>query len=329
MCGQLSNELVGSKEIRGDLPFSLISQMAFFEQYDIVPYPTEAIASSPVELLSFQDEKEQPMDAQRWKTFFALLILTLFILTSKVYADLSWESEIDNKGVPGEADGVQIGKYYYTLEACRMESGDTVTIMDFQKGTMYVLNTKDKTYQEMIPQEIPEEMDKEEQELMKKMMEGMMESVEINPTNETKRISGYRCTKYNITMMGINNEYWLSKEVEGYDEFKKISEHMAKGFEKNPMLKQMNITGMMNKLHGFPVKTVNRIPGGGTVTTTLKRIERTSLSKDLFEVPRGYTVKQEEDISKPIGPQQMPAKMPEELKKMMEQMMEEAGKSQE
>jgi len=156
------------------------------------------------------------MDGRRWKRFFAPLILTLLILTPKVYAGLSWESEIEKEGVPGE----------------------------------------------------------------------------------------------------------------GYGEFRKISEHMARGFEKNPMLKQMNITGMMNKLDGFPVKTVNRIPGGRTNTTTLKRIERRSLSKDLFEVPRGYTVKQE-DISEPIDPQQMPDEMPEELKKMIEQMMKETGKSQE
>jgi hypothetical protein len=86
------------------------------------------------------------MNGRKWKRSFALLILTLFVLTPRVYAGLAWECTIDSKGVPGEANGVQIGRYYYTLEACRMESGDTVTIMDFHEGTMYVLNTKDKTY---------------------------------------------------------------------------------------------------------------------------------------------------------------------------------------
>jgi len=267
------------------------------------------------------------MDKKAWKRSFPLVILILFILVPKLYAGLYWESEIRNKGVPGEADGVQIGKYYYTLEASRMESGDSVTIMDFQKGTMYVLNPKDKTYQEMIPQEASGDMDKEEQAFMKKMMEGMMESVEITPTNETRRISGYKCRKYNMTMMGVNNEYWLSKEVKGYEEFKKISEQMAKGFEKNPMLKQTNITGMMNKLDGFPVKTVNRMPGGGTITTTLKRIEKKSLSRNLFRVPKGYTLKKE-DVGEPVVPQKMPEEMPEELKKMMQQMMEGPGKPQ-
>jgi hypothetical protein len=295
--------------------------MRLFEEYDKVPYSTDAIRSSPIELTGFHDEKEKPMNGRKWKRSFALLILALFVLTPRVYAGLAWECTIDSKGVPGEANGVQIGRYYYTLEACRMESGDTVTIMDFHEGTMYVLNTKDKTYQEMIPREMPDDMDKEEQELMKKMMEGMMESVEITPTNETKRISGYTCQKYNVTMMGINNEYWLSKDVKGYDEFKKISEQMAKGFEKNPMLRQMDISGMMKELDGFPVMTVNQMLGGGTMTTTLKHIDSKPLSKDLFEVPKGYALKQE-DTGESVDPQQMPDEMTEELKKMMEQMME-------
>lgn len=267
------------------------------------------------------------MNDRKWKRSLPLVILALFILTPVVYADLYWEFETESKGVLGQADGVDIGKNYYTSRACRIELGDTITIMEFHKGTIYVLNTKDKTYEEMIPQEMPEDMDKDEQEFMKKMMEGMMKSVEITPTNETKRIGGYKCRKYNMTMMGVNNVYWLSKDVEGYEEFRTISENMAKGFEKNPMLKQTNIMGMMDKLDGFPVKMVNQMPGGGTITTTLKRIEKKSLSKNLFKIPKGYTLK-EKDVSEQAGSPQMPDEMPEELKKMIQQMMEGPGKSQ-
>jgi hypothetical protein len=45
----------------------------------------------------------------------------------------------------------------------------------------------------------------------------------------------------------------------------------------------MNIVGFSGK-HGFPVKTVNNMMGM-TVTTTLQKIEKKSLSKDLFKVP--------------------------------------------
>lgn len=268
------------------------------------------------------------MEHRRWKWCFALGLLTFLIMASPVYADLLWHTDIVSKGVPGQTDGTQIGKHYCTEDACRVETGDTVTIMDFQKGSMYILNPEEKTYTEMIPQDMPQDMDKEQQEFMKKMAEGMMENAKITPTNENKRISGYKCRKYVMSMMGVDNEYWLSKDVEGYKEFKKISENMAKGFEKNPMLKGMNVMGMMKELDGFPVQTVNRMPFGGSIMTTLKRIERKALNKNLFEIPEGYTLKKQEAVSAPTGPQQMPADMPEELKKMMEQMMKKSEKSQ-
>lgn len=266
------------------------------------------------------------MEHRRWKRCLALGLLVLLMMSARVDADLLWHSEIVSKGVPGQADGTQIGKNYCTETACRIESGDTITIMDFQKGNIYILDPKEKTYSEMAPQGMPQDMDKAEQERVRQVAEGMMKSAEITPTTEQKRISGYACRKYVMRMMGVNNEYWLSKDVEGYEEFKKINENMAKGFEKNPMLKGMNVMGMMKALDGFPVKTVNRMPFGGSITTTLTSIERTPLSKRLFEIPEGYTLKKQEEVSAPAGPQQMPADMPEELKKMMEQMMKKSGK---
>jgi hypothetical protein len=65
---------------------------------------------------------------------------------------------------------------------------------------------------------------------------------------------------------------------------------MAKSFENNPMLKQMNIAAMMDKLDGFPVQTVTQVMGG-TITNTLVKVEKKSLSSDLFQVPAGYAAK--------------------------------------
>ena len=56
--------------------------------------------------------------------------------------------------------------------------------------------------------------------------------------------------------------------------------------QKNPQLEQMSMHGFGGK-HGFPVKTVNNMMGM-TLTTTLQKIEKRSLSKELFKVPAGY-----------------------------------------
>ena len=88
--------------------------------------------------------------------------------------------------------------------------------------------------------------------------------------------------------MMMNSDYWLSKDVKGYEEIKEIGKKIAGVFDENPMMKQMNIAGMMGQLDGFPVQMVMNIMKG-TSTTTLKKIEKKSLDKSLFSVPEGYT----------------------------------------
>jgi hypothetical protein len=121
-------------------------------------------------------------------------------------------------------------------------------------------------------------------------MQEMMNSIQVTSTDETKEIAGYTCTKYTLAMMGMTHDYWLSKEVEEYEELKAISTKMMMIFEKNPMLKQANIMGMMDQLDGFPIQMIINVMGGGTITTTLKKIEKMSLDKNLFNVPEGYTL---------------------------------------
>lgn len=257
-------------------------------------------------------------------------LLSLYIVIPIANAEFQWESEIVNKGVPGQSEGAKIGRYYLAPSGSRFELGHNVTIMDFQTGGVYVLNTQEKTYREMIPREISEQMDPENREFMKKMVEGMMGSVEVTPTDVTKEIAGYRCQKYDVTMMGLKSEYWLSEDVEGYKEFRAISENMARAFEKNPMLKGTNVVGMMDQLDGFPVMTVQRTPGGGTVTTTVRHIEQRPLSKNLFVIPAGYTLEKEEmgePVVPPQPPDEMPEQIPEDIKKMMERMEKRAGET--
>jgi len=125
-----------------------------------------------------------------------------------------------------------------------------------------------------------------------KMMKNMMGSIQVTPTQETRNIAGYNCQKYLVSGgMMMNSDYWLSKDVKGYEEVKEIGKKISGVFDDNPMMKQMNIAGMMGQLDGFPVQTVMNIMQG-TSTTTLKKIEKKSLDKSLFSVPEGYTLEQ-------------------------------------
>jgi hypothetical protein len=135
------------------------------------------------------------------------------------------------------------------------------------------------------------DMSAEEQAMMKQMMEKMAGSMKVTPTNETKKIAGYQCKKVIVSIMGMNTDYWVSKDVKGYKELKKMGARMAEVAAKNPMLQNMNIAGMVEKIDGFPVQMVMNVMGGKMVTT-LKEIEEKSLNKKLFSVPKGYLLEQ-------------------------------------
>jgi hypothetical protein len=139
--------------------------------------------------------------------------------------------------------------------------------------TMYQLNPKEKTYIKVSDTE------------MEQMSEGMAEEIGWTPTQETKKISGYPCRKYKVTVMGVENEHWLSKDVKEYNEFKAITE---KVIQKNPALGKNRIFGILSLYReGFPVQTVSNVMGMKT-TMTLKKIEKKSFNKDLFKVPKDY-----------------------------------------
>ncbi len=233
------------------------------------------------------------MKNRKWMLCLPLALMLFFTFTPMTYADLYWESEVVSGGMP---EGLpkdlpeqvrdqmseqfkgktETTKNYLTSYASRTETGDMIIIMEFDTMTIYQLDPRAKTYTKLnIMAEIGQ------------MAEDMMKDMKITPTNETKKIAGYKCKKYNVTVMDMESEHWLSKDVKGYKEFKAINEKI---FKKNPKLRQMNMGGMSGK-EGFPVQTVSNVMGMKTITT-LKKIEKKSLSKTLFKVPGGYKLKE-------------------------------------
>lgn len=232
---------------------------------------------------------------QIWCSVFVLVIF--IVVSSPAYSDIYWEDVMETGGMPQGLENLpkqareqimaQSGpeketlRHYLTDHAFRTDTGNAIVIIDFDTMTVYNLDVRKKTYSKT---EIASVMnDKMGQALLK----GMTQDIKVTPTDETREIAGYPCKKYVMTMMGQQSEYWLSKDVEGYKEFRDMTRKLEKIFEKHPVLRQTSIVGMMSKLDGFPVKTVMNMMGMNTVTT-LKKIEKKSLDKSLFKVPKGY-----------------------------------------
>ncbi len=230
------------------------------------------------------------MFQRKWQIWVMLTLSIAILGVPLAHADLYWESEQVSQGVPGPPQGPRVVKHYITPKAYRVEPGNgKIMIMDLEKKLVFQIDPDTKTYSVTNFDEIggSKKMPKMNAE-QRKMMASMMGDMQISPTNETKTINGFKCKKYLVTLMMMNSEYWLSKDVKGFDELKSMGEKMSKAFENNPMGKQMNIAAMMDKMDGFPVQTVMQVMGG-TITNTLVKVEQKSLSGDLFKIPSGYT----------------------------------------
>lgn len=225
--------------------------------------------------------------------FFSAIILALFCLPAM--ADLYWESEQVSQGVPGQPDGSLMIKNYLTAHGSVFDFGERLQIMDFDAKTIYQVDKLKKTYIRMdfdtmgssyaAPQSDREKA--EAMQAMKSMLQAVMGNIKVTPTPEFKKIAGYSCRKYLVNIMMVDSEYWASKEVNGYQELKEISTRTAQMFAEHPVLKQMNVAGLVSEIDGFPVQTITYVMGG-TTTVTLKKIEKKKLSPTLFTLPEGY-----------------------------------------
>jgi len=222
-----------------------------------------------------------------------LALVFFLMLLPMAYADLYWVTVVKTGGVPkglpeklpkdvrdkilaqfkSETD---TQKHYLTSYASRIETKQGIMIIDFESMTMYQLKPRNKTYSKI-------DMASMMKGQMGKMAKKMAEDRKVTRTNDTKKINGYRCRKYIIEIMGSKSEYWLSKDVKGYKEFRTIN---GKMLEKYPEFNQMQMGGLTGN-EGFPVETVTDTMGMKTLAV-LEKIEKKSLSKELFEIPAGY-----------------------------------------
>ena len=243
----------------------------------------------------------------------------LMVFSTVAYGDLYWESvEVQSgepKGIMGLPEGLSKGlpegmpeklpkgfpkdlpepppgpdmrnaresgpetiKNYLTSYGSRIDTRNDITIILFDEQIIYQLDPSTKTYVKINMAEMEKSMGP--------MVKEMAEDTKVAATGETKNIKGYQCEKYIMTFMGVENVQWLSKDVTGYDEYEKISRKVMKD---SPQFRRMGLSGNLAG-KGFPVKMESGMMGM-TTTTTLQKIKKTSLSKDLFKIPKGYVQK--------------------------------------
>ncbi|MDR3566939.1 MAG: DUF4412 domain-containing protein [Syntrophobacteraceae bacterium] len=227
------------------------------------------------------------------RLFYPLLLaLVATFFAGQARADLYWETRSVSVNISGQSNGNSIQRYYFTPYASRVELGaGNVTIVRYKSMKLFLLNAGKRSCTEINLKKLPQipGMEGENQKELAQMLGGVM-GTQVHPVDRYETIAGYRCREYHVRIAIVNGEYWVSKDVEGYRELKAIGREAEEVAEYNPLFRQVDIAGLVRKLDGFPVRTVNHVMGG-TVTTTLTKIVRSPLDPALFTIPRNYTMK--------------------------------------
>lgn len=246
----------------------------------------------PTDIQHVNDEERRNQMKHTKRLWIAgVVFLVALFMAGPACAGFYFESEQSTVGVPGQPHEEKLIKTYLSDHFSRTDQGDLITIMNYQDMTSYELNPEAKTYvrHDMTRMQGMPNMKGAKKARFEQMMKRMADSIKIVPADETMPIAGYHCRKYQVQFMMATGVYWVTQEIEGYQELRKLTRNMAKAFDKNPMMKQMNVLAMMDQMDGFPVQTIMDVMGG-KITTTLKSIEQKKLDKSLFEVPKGYTL---------------------------------------
>jgi hypothetical protein len=229
------------------------------------------------------------MKAEKWVFYAGLLAVALVFSACPARADLFWETRSVSVHVDSQSNGSSMQKYFFTPYAMRVELGaGHVIIVRYKTMKLYSLDTGKRTCTEINLAGVPEIAGIDQKELSQ--MLGAVMGTEVIPTNRYRTIAGYRCREYYVRIAIINGEYWVSRDVAGYRQLQAAGEKAGAIAECNPVFRRIDIPGLVRKLGGFPVRTVNHVLGG-TVTSTLTKIEQKRLNPSLFDIPQTYRMK--------------------------------------
>lgn len=206
---------------------------------------------------------------------WAAVAVLAMVAPMPALADISWECQqvVRGEGWPTRTKTI---RNYHTSSQSRMDIGENVMIADFGTMTGYVLDTNEKIYLKMSMYQVG------------KIPEGLKEEIQVQPTNDVRKIAGYTCRRYRVTFMNRTYDEWLSKDVPGYRELRTINDRLAPLVRQHPLF-QMGIIGRMDRLDGFPVRRVMPLGDGRVKTVTLKRVSREPIDPSVFTVPPGYS----------------------------------------
>ncbi len=237
---------------------------------------------------------------------FALSSLLFVAAAARASDDLTIVSKHTLNGKPGGTT-----TSYLASDHVRMaREGGNETIVDLKTGVMTSLDGKKKTYftvtkqdMEQLGARMKERMNtpemKKAMEAMAGMSGSMAGSFDVRKTGETRKVAGYRCEEWTITMGTFSTikecvTTDLQYPVHAFDTYKEFSEGMKNMMSAfGPMAKAgADLAEKLKGMKGYPVATATAVDVMGTRSTTeseVTEVRKGPIPASAWEIPAGYT----------------------------------------
>jgi len=206
------------------------------------------------------------------------IFLSMLAVGLTARADFSYITTAkSNGGMTGSAAPGSVSKHYLKGQKMRVETGDSVMILDFEAQTMTHISSAQKTYTVSKFSELGNEAGKA----------GMEINVDVKETGQRKTINGFDASELVMTMeldnsqsrqqgmkMKMEMDIWISSDVPGAQELRAFYQRNAGRFpwaamagsgRGNPSVQKalVDLQRKMADLKGVPVLQVMKVGGTG------------------------------------------------------------------
>jgi hypothetical protein len=209
---------------------------------------------------------------------------------------------------------------YLSTDHARMVQPDGgEAILDLKTGQITVIDGRRKEYYVVTRQDMDQmkakmqqtmnspEMQRAQEQMknlppeVQKKMQGMMgaaaASVDVKKTGTTRKIAGYNCDNWTITMGPTKTEHCVTTElafpVQTWDAYRDFAEGMRSMMASmGPMAKGMtDVAAKMKEMRGYPLATSTSMSIMGRSSSSsseVVEVKKGAIPASAWEVPAGY-----------------------------------------
>jgi hypothetical protein len=174
-----------------------------------------------------------------------------------------------------------------------------MTNIDGKKKTYYVMTKEDmEAMQAAMAARMNDPKMKQAMAMMQGMSSSMASSTEVKKTGVTRKVAGYACEEWLITMGSmmsmtecVTNDF--KYPVQSWAALADFQESMRKSMSFGPSAKSgADYAEKMKSIKGFPVASTTTVDAGVMKTTTATEVtdvSRTPIPASTWDVPAGFT----------------------------------------